>query len=248
MPRKSKDIDAVLKDWPYSPGDVSVRVVKAAGGREVLQMRVDLGVLQLETAGRPDGERPGGDETYLDHLIGQSFHEPPDFSLTEDQCDEVDREFIQYYHRRICWLALRRFDLAVKDADHTLTLMDFVKRHAPDEDWMMSHEQYRPFVLFHRTQAAALEKLEASDAESAISEINRGLENLHAVFEEYDVEERFEEDEMVGRLRELRESLRNQFNVGKTLTERLSEAVAAEEYEQAAKLRDEIQKRRKDGR
>ena len=31
----------------------------------------------------------------------------------------------------------------IKDADHTLALMDFVKAHLSDE-WTLSHEQYRP--------------------------------------------------------------------------------------------------------
>ena len=33
--------------------------------------------------------------------------------------------------------------------------MDFVKRHAPNEEYRDAHEQYRGFVLFQRTQAAA---------------------------------------------------------------------------------------------
>ena len=72
----------------------------------------------------------------------------------KEQCREADREFVQYYHRRLCWLAMREFSKAMHDADHTLLLMDFCRDHSPDEEWTMSHEQYRPFVLFHRTQAA----------------------------------------------------------------------------------------------
>ncbi len=49
------DLDDILQDWPYQPRTVSARLVRAADGREVLQMRVDMGVLQMETSGRPDG-------------------------------------------------------------------------------------------------------------------------------------------------------------------------------------------------
>ena len=45
--------------------------------------------------------------------------------MSEEQCVELDCEFVQYYHRRMCWLALRDFALAVIDADHTLAMMDF---------------------------------------------------------------------------------------------------------------------------
>ena len=52
---RRKDIDSLLRAWPYEPGQVSARLVKASDGREVLQMRVEMGILQMEVAGRPDG-------------------------------------------------------------------------------------------------------------------------------------------------------------------------------------------------
>ena len=52
---ESQDIDQILKDWPYQPGVISARLVRAGDGREVLQMRIEMGLLQLETTGRPDG-------------------------------------------------------------------------------------------------------------------------------------------------------------------------------------------------
>jgi protein-arginine kinase activator protein McsA len=48
---------------------------------------------------------------------------------------------------------------------------------------------------------------------------------------------------MVTRLVEMRESLRTEYKIGKTLDERLAEAVATEQYELAAKLRDELNRR-----
>ncbi|MCC7085311.1 MAG: UvrB/UvrC motif-containing protein [Pirellulales bacterium] len=237
---KRKDIDNLLANWPYQPGDVMARVVKASDGREVLQMRIDLGVMQLEVDGRPDGARPQGAETYFDYLLSLVIHKGDDFVLTVEQCAEADREFVQFYHRRICWLTLRRFRKAVKDADHTLGFMDFAKQHSPDEEWTLSHEQYRPFVLFHRIQAAALAVLEDQGPEAAIGEINRGLDRFRSLFEEYDAGERFDDDELVKRLVELQDSLRNHYKVGRTLDEQLADAVAAEQYELAAKLRDKI--------
>jgi hypothetical protein len=237
---KRKDIDDLLATWPYQAGDVMARLVKAGDGREVLQMRVDLGVLQLEVDGRPDGARPQGAETYFDYLLSLVIHDGDEFVMNAEQCAEADREFVQFYHRRICWLSLRRFRKAARDADHTLAFMDFVKQHSPDDEWTLSHEQYRPFVLFHRTQAAALAVLEDQGAEAAIGEINRGLDRFRTLFEEYEAGERFEDDELVKRLVELQDSLRNHYKVGRTLDEQLADAVAAEQYELAAKLRDKI--------
>ena len=79
---------------------------------------------------------------------------------------------------------------------------------------------------------------------SALQEINRGLDSLRAIFEEYEAEEHFEDDELVSRLTDLRETLRREYQVGRTLQEQLADAVAAEEYELAARLRDELARRR----
>jgi hypothetical protein len=242
MPQHN-DIDFIFRQWPYQPGVLSARTVTARNGRDVIQMRMELGVLQMEISGRPDGEHPGGFDTYLACMQDQAQSEGESFALTEEQCLEIDREFLQFYHRRICCLALREFGRAVADADHTLALMDFVATHSPDEEWAASHERYRPFVHFHRTQAAALGALERAGPEAAVEEVHTGLEQLRQFFIEAEVEEQFEEDELVQQLRELKESLRQEYKVGKTLAEELAEAVAAEEYERAARLRDEIAKR-----
>ncbi|HEV7223571.1 MAG TPA: UvrB/UvrC motif-containing protein [Pirellulales bacterium] len=240
---KRRHIDTILKDWEFVPGEVSARITRGADAREVLQMRIDLGLLQLEVAGRPDGERPGGAETYFDYLLALTVHEGKDFVLTEEQCAEVDREFVQFYQRRICWLALREFERAVRDADHSLALMNFVRDCSPSEEWTMSHEQYRPFILFHRTQASALVTLEEKGPEASIEEINQGLGRMRELYAEFELEDRFEDDELVERLDQLRESLRDHYHVGRTLHEQLADAVASEQYELAAKLRDEIERR-----
>jgi cysteinyl-tRNA synthetase len=242
---KREHIDELLQSWPYEPNSLSVRIRPGKDRRDVIQMRLDLGLLQLETTGRPDGWRPGGEETYLDLLQKIATQAGEHFVMNEEQCAEADREFVQYYHRRLCWLALREFTRAMSDAEHTLRLMDLCRKHSPDEEWTASHEQYRPFVLFHRTQAAALSQLEQGNgAEASVQAINEGLDTIRTVFQENEAEDEFESDELVERLVEMRETLRKQFDVGRTLEEQLNDAVAAEKYELAARLRDELANRR----
>ncbi len=244
---KRHDIDRILQEWPFEAGEVCARLVRAADGREVLQMRVELGVLQMETAGRPDGQKPGGASSYFSYLrkIAAKSGDADGFELNSAQCVEADREFMQFYHRRVCWLALREFRNATADADHTLSFMDFVRDHSPDEEWTLSHEQYRPFVLFHRVQAATLAQLEDEGPEAALAELSRGLDRFRGLFEEFDAEEQFEEDELVARLRELGDTLREQYHLQPSLSEQLAKAVADEQYELAARLRDEMSRREK---
>jgi hypothetical protein len=239
-----KHLDHHLRDWPYQFGEVLARKVRGSDRRQVLQLRIDLGIMQLETTGRPDGQQPEGFDTYYDYLVSASFAEGEDFELDVERCQEIDREFVQFYYRRIAWLALRDFDRAVADSDHTLTLMDFSSAHAPDDEWAMMHEQYRPFVLFHRTQAAALAELDESEPEKAVAVIDEGLEVIREIFREHDAEDAFDDDELVTKLRSMRDALEAHYGLEPSLADQLAEAIAAEEYERAAELRDRIEGRK----
>ncbi len=240
--RSDQHLDYLLQEWQYEPETHGVRLLKGSDGRDVIQLRVDLGILQLETTGRPDGERPGGFPTLLDKLCVMETQDP-DFELDEETCIEIDREFVQFYHRRVAWLRLQRFELAVRDANHTLALMDFCREHSPCEEWTLQHEQHRAFVIFHQSQASALLSIEEQSPEEAIEAINDGLDQIEVNFEDMGWEDQFDSDELVNRLIELRETLRDDFNISKSLKEQLAEAVAAEQYELAAQLRDEMARR-----
>jgi hypothetical protein len=220
--------------------------VRTRTGREVIQVRVDLGMMQIETAGRPDGTQPHGFPTYFDYLqslAAKAERADREFTLSEEQSEEADREFTQFYHRRIAWLTLRAFDKAIADADHTLAFMDFIRDHAPNDEYRLAHEQYRGFVLFHRTQAAAASAVEAEDPEKAVDAILTGLRQIRSFFAEHDLEEQTEEDGMVRQLRKLEKSLREMHGIEETLQEQLDTAIANEEYERAARLRDALRQK-----
>jgi hypothetical protein len=247
-----RDLDDVLQGWPYDPepGEILAREIRARDGRSVLQIRIELGVLQLEATGRPDGTRPHGFATYLDYLRhsaagrGQApGGKSPSWHMSAHQCTEADREFVQFYHRRVAWLALRRYDRAVRDADHTLALMDLVKRHGADGEYIGSHEQFRGLVIFHRTQAAAALALERRKPEEAIDAIREGSELISSHEQGWWSENDHSESpnpSLLEQLRNFEAEVRKNFAVGKTLREQLDEAVAREDYEQAARIRDRI--------
>lgn len=235
-------LDALLAAWPFRPGAVQARLVPRVNRRDALQMRIEMGLLQMEIEGRPDGARPGGYETHLDAMIARALR--PDFEVTELDHQESERELLQFHQRRLCWLALRDFRRAVADADHALQLMNFLARHEGSAERAPTQERLRPLTLFHRAQAAAFAELEEQRPAAALDALNDGVERLRAFFEEFADAEAFESDELVARLRALREELRGQSGLGSTLAERLSEAIAAEQYELAARLRDEIARQR----
>jgi len=80
---------------------------------------------------------------------------------------------------------------------------------------------------------------------AAVHEVNRGLQQMQQLFREQEPDTCFEDDALVQRLSQLRESLRQEYGVGRTLQEQLADAVAAEEYELAARLRDRLARRQR---
>ena len=64
---QSKDIVPLLKGWDYEPGTINVRKINGLDGRQKLQMRLDLGLLQMELTGRPDGAKPHGFDSLLEY-------------------------------------------------------------------------------------------------------------------------------------------------------------------------------------
>jgi len=166
--------------------------------------------------------------------------------MTPEHCVEADREFVQFSQRRVAWLTLQHYDRALLDADHTLALMDFVRAHGIDEDYVSSHERFRGLVLFHRTQAAAALALERRKPEEAIDIVREGVGRLATHHEKWSSEHEASDTpnpSLIEQLHLLESEIRKNFAVEKTLREQLDEAVALEDYERAAKLRDQIRAR-----
>jgi hypothetical protein len=121
--------------------------------------------------------------------------------------------------------------------------MDFVRRHVNEDEYIASHEQFRGIVLFHRAEAVIALAIERQRPEEAIDAVRDGIDRLtahqHAWWDEHDPGES-PNPALVEQLRAFEQEIRKKFAVEKTLREQLDEAVAEEDYEQAARLRDQI--------
>ncbi len=253
-----RDIDDALANWPYEPepGEMVAREVRARDGRTVVQVRVELGLHQMEVVGRPDGARPHGFETFLDYLRHRATRhdvEPeglsPPWTMNERHCIEADREFVQFHHRRAAWLVLEHYDKALSDADHTLALMDFVCQHAGSAEYIASHERLRGLVLFQRTRAAVALALKRDRPDEAIDIVKDGAEALAAGIPQGSSDDDNDEIDdtpnaaLVEQLKYLETEIRKNYEVPPTLREQLVDAISLEEYERAALLRDQIEAR-----
>ena len=121
----SKDLAVLLQGWDYNPSEVTVRRVLGADGREKIQMRLDLGVLQMETQGRPDGKRPHGFESLLEfHIDRQERAEDAleweEWGLDAEECGELKQEAMQYYYRYLSLFHLGDYWNVIRDTERNV--------------------------------------------------------------------------------------------------------------------------------
>lgn len=245
----SKDITSILHGWNHEPDELQVRIVPGDDGRDKLQMRIDLGLIQMELDGRPDGMAPSGHESILDMLesrANSSRGRQSDFVLDAKDCNSLMREGIQYYHRYLAAFHLQRYDLVARDTSRNLRLFAFVVRHAQRQRDKIQFDQYRPYVTMMRARALALQSLNFKNYDEALVHVNEGISGIRMFLADYgqsDTEANCKELEFLLRWRR---ELENERTAGpiERLEEQLKLAVALEEFEEAARIRDQLRRLR----
>lgn len=244
----SKDIASVLAGWDHDPDDVQVRIVAGDDGRDKLQMRVELGLLQMELSGRPDGSRPEGFESLLDAHEAEAREAEgrgDDYQLGPEACRDLMREGYQYYQRYLAAFHLQRYDLVVRDTERNLRLFAFAVRHARRQRDRLQFD-YRPYVLMMRARARAHMALTTRRYDTALGAIDEGVAAIRGFLHEYQQEDQEAECAELVSLQRFRTEVERERPVGpaERLERQLAQAVAQEEYEEAARLRDQIQRLR----
>jgi hypothetical protein len=241
----SKDIQPILAGWDYDPDELQVRIIAGDDGREKLQMRIDLGLIQLELAGRPDGRRPEGFESLLDVYEARAAEAGAgEFSLDASACASLMREGVQYYHRYLAAFHLQRYDLVVRDTERNLRLFAFVVRHAARQRDRIEFDKYRPYVTMMRARAQSSDALSRGEHAAALAEIDRGIEGIRQFLRDYGHEENEAECMELGFLLRWRRQVERDRPVGpvERLEQQLALAIELEDYEEAARLRDQLQR------
>ncbi|MCU0770809.1 MAG: UvrB/UvrC motif-containing protein [Verrucomicrobia bacterium] len=245
----SFDISHILESWDYKPGEVMVRRFRDKAGVEKIQLRVDLGLLQMNASGRPDGKRPSGYASLLDCFqakLKQHTAENDDsdagFQLTEEDCSRMQLEVLQYHHRYLCLLQLQDFDGAARDAKHNLALFELAERYAESDELAWSLKQFQPHVLMVLARARASQALASSNYDLAIMRVEEGLSRLRHFYRSH---ARPEMEEQSGEIRSLEvwlEKIRSDrpLTSRELLEKALDEAVQREDYERAAEMRDAL--------
>jgi len=246
-----KDIGPILNGWPHDPGEISVRKVRGLDGRPKIQLRLDLGLLQMETRGRPDGTRPHDCESLLEHLekrlsAHQRSHGSEEgFTIEADYCRQLRAEAVQYYYRYLSEFVLEDYQGVVRDTARNLRVLDLVQQYAAEEADRQSMEQYRPYILMMHTRARAHVALSVGKPDAARRAVHRGLAGLRELFSRHGDEEQLyrgspEAATLEALLGEIESSIPP--DPLQQLKRELARAVEEERYEDAARLRDSIAK------
>ncbi|WFB35243.1 UvrB/UvrC motif-containing protein [Kiritimatiellota bacterium B12222] len=244
---KHLDISPLIKDWHFDPGQVTARMVDVEGQELAeVQLRLDLGILQMKLNGRPDGQQPHGYESALKYYRQRILTERRSgYRLDSDACTELQQECVQVYYRYLALMVLKDFERVIRDTAHSMEIFDLVEKYAESEDIMWDFLQFKPYVIMMNTRAKA-EKLAAElDLDEAIQRIEIGMNEIEAFLVKMDDDpESVEDCQELGMLEDLIRDLRDRSdekNPVIALKQKLQHAIRAENFEEAAKLRDSIQ-------
>jgi hypothetical protein len=241
----SLDLNDILRDWPHQSGTLQVRRIDGSDGKPKIQLRLDLGVLQFELSGRPDGTEPYGLESLLEfhqQRAKEAEEAGNKFELTAEEVGDLQGEGIQYYHRYVALFQMSDWQGVVRDTRRNLDMFTFVEKYAPDEELAWSVQQFRPYVLMMNTRAKASLALDKEDVDAAIGLVEKGIATIQKFLKDSDEAEQIKDNVEIASLRDWMKELKKKRKITpeEKLKREMEAAIKAEQYEKAASLRDEL--------
>src|ERR1041384_4168768 len=241
---KNLDLRQWLQSWPYDPED-DVRVVRLPDGREVLQVRLPLGLEQYELEGRPDGQHPHGKPSVLEYHLerladAERAGTASEFELSPEECAELFEEGTLFYYGYLHLFQAKDWKGTVRDTARNLQLFDFIHRYAAEEDDQMYLEQWRPYLLRMHGAAEAMFKLDQGEYAEALETVRATISQIEGLQEIDDETFQFERDRSLSALREMAEQIEESKPVSEleSLERELKQAIETQHFERAATLRD----------
>lgn len=236
----------ILVHWPYDPEGLAIRLIDGEDGREKLQIRLDLGLLQLELDGRPDGQQPHGFpslyEYHLDRLEAhrERYGNVEGFQLDAAECAALREEASMVYQRYFSLYHIDRFAEVARDTSRNLTVLDFLHRHGASDEDRTELEQFRPYITMMNALSRIELRLVEHDYQGAERILAVALAAVRSFAAQhsgtYDCDREIEV--LSERLAEL--NAQRPSSEAELLQRRLDEAVAQEDFETAASLRDQL--------
>lgn len=185
---------------------------------------------------------PIADDNPTDAIDPADPDRPGTFSLSPEECRLLRDEAAQYYHRYVALFVLNDFEAVVRDTSRNLRLIDFCRAYAQSHEDREALMPVRPYVTMMRARAMASQAIRDQTPKAAVLAIDEGLEALKEHYRSIGEPEAFARSAEAQILTELRATLAPKLPMSQRaeLRQRLADAIAAENYELAAILRDEL--------
>jgi tetratricopeptide (TPR) repeat protein len=169
--------------------------------------------------------------------------------------------------RYSAFFKLRDYPRAIRDTEHCIKLMDFVYKYAKGNNDKIYYEEFRPAFIRANMDAKILLEIERENFSKAIEYAKKAIKKIHSlpVFYikisteniEYPIPDKFPDSDFVcrvfdaityfnNRLEEIDNIIKLKDPKLAELSMQLKNAVAGEDYETAAKLRDKINAMKED--
>jgi len=241
------DIGDLLQSWPFDPDEFVARRIIASDGSEKIQIRIDMGMLQLEVEGRPDGQKPFQCSSLLEYYSkgedGTAEGGTEGSGALDDQaCEDLFQEAWQYYQRYLSLFYLEDYAGVVRDTAHNIEVFDLVQRRAESDEVKWYFEQYYPHAIMMQARSRALLALEKEDYPSALEEVETGVDRIEQLVTSWDGDVLEGDLPELSFLRDWHEELEKErpLSPRERLERDLTVAVESENFEEAALLRDNL--------
>jgi hypothetical protein len=199
---------------------------------------------EFETHGRPDGERPYGKDSLLDHHLDTRGEK---LVLSDDDLSALRDESWLYYVRRNFFFLLEEWASARDDAEHNLGIWDIIECSEANETAKWASLKWWPWMERDRAVGQALSDLEHERPDHAATELYRASRGIQQFGERYQDQYAQEEGDtreicthMAQHLSALVELLRRDRDLPVSLDEQLDDAETRGDAEEVERLRNEM--------
>lgn len=242
------DLTGILNDWPYD-SENNVRFIQSEDGTEIMQIRQPMGIEQYNLDGRPDGVKPGGEETLLAAYTKKKNNTELSggiLILDENDFQKLRDEGILYYYRYLALFQVGQYDRVARDTEHNLNIAELLEKYYDNED-RKEMLQYLPYIRRINAISKAMVFLGKDDTYSALKELERGMADIEslasvstAVFELEKIRSIQHLSQVITQVKNSESGILEPKGFKEHLSEELSRAIESEDYERAASLRDRL--------
>jgi hypothetical protein len=203
--------------------------------------------MEYELSGRPDGERPYEEQSFVDYYL--SARGRKSLPLGAGDLAPLREESWQYYVRRNFAFLLEEYGQARDDAEHNLAIWDLVEQSEATEEAKWTYLRWWPWIERDRAMAHALWSLKQGRAEDAATELYRAQRSIEQYGERYGASYAREEGEGKSLCAQMREHLAGMAEILRedglpvSMEEQLEAAAARGDAEEVERLRRKMIRR-----